>query len=298
MQPSQCSPSRYKKPEHLRLNTCVHRQLIRDIYSAMLPSSKQVKSVNLMLVALHRLYGTSRGNEYCWLSDPRTNWTADTRRAFESCYRPAHPISWLQNPRQWLSSLDIMRVMEQYPIRYPRFGFLGVVPLDFDQRLGILRTCVAPELCNFTISELQREKKTCAGAVFNLDRHYQPGSHWVSMYLNIDPKRKNYGVYYYDSTSNPCPKEISDFMTRISTEVNDPKFEMKMNVVQRQFQNTECGVFSMYFLVCCLQGKKSFQEICNSMVRDDKIHTLRRVFFRSPVCTSSSARTKPDGKIR
>ena len=42
------------------------------------------------------------------------------------------------------------------------------------------------------------------GIVFNLDPHDKPGSHWVSMYVDLN----NGGIYYFDSYGYKPLKEI------------------------------------------------------------------------------------------
>ena len=54
------------------------------------------------------------------------------------------------------------------------------------------------------------------GVVFNLDPHDMPGSHWVSMFVNMD----NGGIYFFDSVGKFPGDEISNLMFRIREQGN------------------------------------------------------------------------------
>ena len=42
------------------------------------------------------------------------------------------PESWKKKPNEWLSSVDITKVMKQYGSAYRDFEFLGPSPIDYD----------------------------------------------------------------------------------------------------------------------------------------------------------------------
>jgi hypothetical protein len=66
------------------------------------------------------------------------------------------PRSWKKNKYEWLSSVDIESVMDQYEEKYPEFKFLGPTPIDFDRKLG--SGCVKNEICRLSIAEKIRKK--------------------------------------------------------------------------------------------------------------------------------------------
>lgn len=199
-------------------------------------------------------------------------------------FKPQKPISWSKNDREWLNTSDIMTVMEQYEDKYHSFKFLGVHPLDFSHEY-LPNKCVSPIMCNFSVAKMLKQKKSQCGAIFNLDYHYQPGSHWVAMYIGLSPSMKNFGCYYIDSTATPAPSEVIKFMQLVKQQISQQyagniskKFVMKQNKKQFQFKNTECGMFSMFFLLQFLK-KKTFKDIINSKINDDKVHRLRDHYY-------------------
>ena len=46
--------------------------------------------------------------------------------------------------------------------------------------------CVWEELCKFELEKQIEKGKNKIGIIFNLDKHYQSGSHWVSLFIDIE----------------------------------------------------------------------------------------------------------------
>ena len=53
------------------------------------------------------------------------------------------------------------------------------VPYDFDE-LSFL------EVSNVNFDDLEKEGKTKIGMVVNLDKHNKSGSHWVSLFIDLN----------------------------------------------------------------------------------------------------------------
>jgi len=186
----------------------------------------------------------------------------------------------------WLNTTNINNVMEQYEEIYPEFKFFGAVPIDFDDlpELGIK---------NINFNDLYNNGKSKLGFIFNLDKHWQDGSHWVAMYADL----KNPQVYFFDSYGHPPRKRIRVLMKRIcewcSLQHYDKNFDIdesnllegggeivvKYNRKQHQFKNSECGVYSISFILRLLKGE-SFDSISNNPTPDDEINKCRNYYFR------------------
>ena len=65
--------------------------------------------------------------------------------------------------------------------------------------------------------------------------------------------------------------------------VKKNKYEEKLNVnynkVRHQFKNSECGVYSVNFILRILKGE-TFDYICNNITSDDQINECRKFYFR------------------
>jgi len=179
--------------------------------------------------------------------------------------RPEMPSEWYKNPIEWLSNYDIEDVMIQYnnDNKY-KYCFLGVFPIDFSEE-DMFGKCLYSEICNIDINKYINKKYKYIGLITNLDKHNEPGSHWTSTFIIIDPKLKCYGAYYYDSNSSPIPKYIQKFLNSIKTQLKTkyPKnvFKIYNNIIRHQRKNTECGMFSMTFQIRWLNALLKFKEL-------------------------------------
>lgn len=177
-------------------------------------------------------------------------------------FKPSGP-----GKNKWLSTLDIKGVMEQYMLKYPNFIFYGPVPLDFSQ--------FYEELRNINLKTLNKGKKK-VGIVFNLDYSYQSGSHWVSLFLDLENKT----LCYFDSSGDKPPKEIKKLINDIvkSGKNHGIKINKIINENKHQYKDTECGIYSIYFLVSRLQGK-SCNMIFDKIIKDDEMKKNRNKYF-------------------
>lgn len=210
-------------------------------------------------------------NEYCWLEQPFIS----NKRELTDDYRPTMPNAWKKNKREWLTTSDIEKVMNQYMKKYDDFFFIGAVPIDFDKEISA-GMCVVDELCRIKINNLLKRGINQIGIVFNLDPHDKPGSHWVSFYGNL----KKGKLHYFDSYGFKPPKEVKKLVDRLieQGERHNIKMEYSQNKVRHQFKESECGVYSMHFIENMLEGK-SFESYCNSDINDDKMNKLRTKYY-------------------
>jgi hypothetical protein len=155
--------------------------------------------------------------------------------------------------------------------------------------------CIVNELCNINVKRLLEQGLNRIGVVFNLDPHDKPGSHWVAMFANLrdrsghpdnrDKKRihksQKPSIHYFDSYGMEPPKEILILMRRIRYQAY--KLGIKMRIFQsayrHQYQNSECGIYSIYFITQMLQGKDLYQ-FNKYHHSDSKMTRKRNDFFR------------------
>jgi len=204
---------------------------------------------------------------------------------------PERPASWYRNPRTWLSNFEIQNVLILYK-NDPKFKYnlLGVFPIDFSIS-DSNGTCMYSKFCTIDIKQLSK-KHSFIGFVTNLDKHDEPGSHWTSTFIVINPKLPTYGAYYYDSSGQKeIPIYLRDFMNSIQIQCETMYPRKKFNIItnnkKHQFKNTECGMFSILFQIRWLnkhivkKNKTSFQEIIsNPFIDDDNMVRLRQSLFR------------------
>ena len=213
-------------------------------------------------------------DELCWLKQEFIKDSYLQKELLKN-FKPFMPKTWTENPREWLNTIDIRDVMNQYEIKYPDFEFIGPVPMDFDTKVGF-GECVVDELCKINVDELMKKGKTKIGVIFNLDKHTQSGSHWVAM--NCDINRGE--ICYWDSYGIKPNPEVVVLMNRLKEQAYklNKKLEIKINKVRHQYKNSECGMYCIYFITSLLDGK-TFETVVKNIVDDDTMNNKRNDFF-------------------
>lgn len=221
---------------------------------------------------------TQCSTEMCW-ADLDTNTTEYVKSAF----RPPMPHSWKANPSEWLSTSDIQNVMKQYEQSHKGFYFVGAVPVDFagphdDGQMG---KCVVQALCAVRVKQWWKRGIRQVGIVYNLDAHDEPGSHWVSSFIDL----QDCIVCYYDSFGAEPPYEIHSFLNNVSTQLSDfhdgQRCDVQTNHYRHQFKNTECGIYSMYFIATMLEGERTYDDFVQNGLNDTQMNAYRHTFYNT-----------------
>ena len=251
---------------------------LRDLWNARHPdvkiTSNSPKEIHRFIT--EKLSGVCN-KESCWLKQKAEFGPLQSDMA--DSFAPESPAEWKKNPNEWLSSIDIMNVMKQYEKAYKCFDFIGPTPIDFDTR-KLYGECVWEELCNFSLAEQIKHGKTKIGIIFNTDPHDKPGQHWISMFINI---KKNY-IFFFDSTGDKPSEEIMKLVNRIKEQglSLSPKkiFKFDSNSgIEHQYGNTECGIYSLFFIVHMLEDKMTEHYLKTHIIKDDYMQKFRKVYF-------------------
>ena len=196
-------------------------------------------------------------NELCWLKNIIPDYNV-FEKIKDIIYAPEQPNDWKENPDEWLSNYDIYDVMKQYEDvkKYEDFKAFSPTSIDFDAKRTGTNRCVSEELCKFSLDKWMKHGKKRFGIVFNLDKHTGPGSHWVSLFIDT----KNSFMFFFDSAGDGVPKEVKLLMDRIENE----GLQMKPPIHFKRYDNdnhdhqkgnTECGMYSLFFMITMLTGE-------------------------------------------
>ena len=200
--------------------------------------------------------------EYCWIDLKFIKKIKDKNLRKKIMYFTFKPKMTLQS-HTWLNTDNINEVMQQYEQLDNSFKFLGAQPSDFYKFTKV------------NYKDFFKYKRI--GIVFNLDNSNQSGSHWVAFYVDNVSKT----LEYYDSGANLPNTNIKLFIDNVYKlfTKNGYKYTKLYNKIRHQFKNTECGVYSIHFLIQRLFGK-TFDEICNNVIKDDSMNKYRYHIFR------------------
>jgi len=229
--------------------------------------------------------------EDCWLKEIEN--TSMRKKIDALTFAPDQPPEWKNNPDEWLSNFDIFEVLKQYEETHKNFKVIGPTPIDFDSRVPDEKgECVWKELCSFSLEKYLKEGKTKIGIVFNLDKHNEPGSHWVSLFIDLE----NDFLFYLDSAGDKIPDEIDVLVKRVQKQALELEKSKKLEFYENhpfehQKGNTECGMYSLFFIITMLTqkiDKKVFNDYRDVIkmfkkqrISDENVFRYRNIYFNS-----------------
>jgi hypothetical protein len=242
-----CSPIADNDTKPLLNESCLNNEIVNKIVTEYnsspdidskidetKPDDEKMKEIK------QKLTDKKCQDEWC-LSSASIPLSPRLRTEIKERFRPELPRDWINQPRKWLNTLDIEASMKQYSKAYPQFNFLSVSPIDFDTRVAVYRgsskkECVDENLCKLNIlDELDKKPQNIyIGAIFNLDKHTESGSHWTSMFSSILLGES----YYYDSVANYFPEEVQTLMERISIQGEEAVQKGKLELTNLQHRFT------------------------------------------------------------
>lgn len=242
-------------------------------------------------------------DQLCWLNQKFVK-RMNNKELEKYTFRPNGPDKRFD----WLSTTNINDVIDQYEKKYDDFLFLGTVPYDF-QELRELEFGKEIDFKKIIDGEMNEDFKKGKkinkfGMVINLDTHDKPGSHWVALYTNFDKEQ----IYFFDSFGKKPRKKIREFTNkiakfmykqkykhklRINNLISDIKkggsseltnnmssFDIRYNKIQHQIENSECGVYSINFILRLAKGE-TFDEITKNITRDKEMNECRGEYFNN-----------------
>jgi hypothetical protein len=227
--------------------------------------------------------------EDCWLNVIQNE--NERKKLDKFLFSPDKPKEWKQNPNTWLSNYDIFNVLYQYELTYNNFKIIGPSPIDYDMKPTSMNgNCVWNELCKFSLSKMVNSGKTKIGIVFNLGKHDTDGYHWVSMFIDVKDKF----IFYFDSAGASIPNQINKLVNKIIKQgenlENPIHFTFYQNhPLEHQMGNTECGMYSLYFIITMLSGELENKRRLNKTqkinyfmkkrIPDEDVSNYRDIYF-------------------
>jgi hypothetical protein len=263
---SRCNPASTRKSK----NKCLPSNLYSKIRKTLKVKGDDDK--------LFEKVGCIKGEEHCLLDKVPIN--EEIKKDLRKQYlRPRRPKGWDEDPDMWLDNYNIIHVMKQYEDAYSWFKFLGVFPIDFSApdpyKQNGTKQCLYKETCALNLKEEYAKGIRGIGMIFNLDPHFKSGSHWVGLYINIKNIKKPF-IGYFDSYGYKTPPLIARLMRSFKIQIKE--CQLGFNARRFQYGDSECGMFSIYFIICMICGIP-FKDFCKDSVSDDYMLQLRKILF-------------------
>ena len=233
---------------------------LRKVFNKENPKSKPIRSGEPMVVwkqIQNRLHDKCDKSTECMILSLMS--------------KPKAPGSWRTNPEEWLSSTDIDAVERQYTKVFSEYYYVGTVPIDFGKK-SKTGTCLVSSLCSLDIKGLYNKGYRQIGIVFNTDKSTGPGEHWIALFCDIRPELEFPRITYFDSYADKPEKEVIQLMKRWSetwdsTRIHSKPMQVTYNKTRHQYENSECGMYCLYFHLCCLTGTSMESRIPDKVVR-------------------------------
>jgi hypothetical protein len=206
-----------------------------------------------------------KGDHKCWLTQSFIKQLSDETQETLKYYtfRPDGP----KTKDTWLSNYDdIYLSLIQYTKIYPEFITYVPMPIDFQK------------FDDYDVNKIfdNMPKNAKIGIVINLDKRGRGGTHWVSFYTDTQTGH----IYYFDSVGEKYGNEINEFINKFIKYYKSQGIKpvVKYNDIQHQYKNSECGVYSMNFILRLLRGD-TFEEIIEKPISDKEIQACRNIYF-------------------
>jgi len=263
-----CSPHINKKSK-----TCFSRKSLFKIGKSLNIVKKnniKMKTDTLWNLIRIKLANKCNNNETCWLDNISTIKKLNDAEIHLFTFKPKMPEEWKNNQYEWLDNTNIYKVMIQAEKVYKDFVFFGPVPSDCP-------TSIKCELSGLNFKELKKKRIHKLGIIFNFDVSTGPGTHWVGLYIDI----LNGEIDYFDSYGGRPIKLINNFIQEIATKMSKIGIEPKIiyNDKRHQYGHSECGMYSMYFILKRLTGS-TMHELSKNKITDKKMNDLRKILYR------------------
>ena len=268
---SPCAPSLDEKS---KFKTCYSKESLIKIAEELKKKNHlnfQTKNKNkkqLWDFIQKQFQDTCSKKEQCWVKREEVK-NIKNIKINNYTFKPMYPQTWKKNKHTWLNTYDILKVMKQYENKYNDFKFMGVVPSDCPTKIHC-------ELSNINIQKMKKNNIHHIGLIYNLDTSDGPGTHWVAMFID----NKNNEINYYDSYGSMPIKLIKDFINQL--EMNYKKNKYKPIVIyndkRHQYGGSECGMYSMNFILERLNGVNMYQ-ISQRNIKDEDMNKLRELLY-------------------
>lgn len=268
-----CSPSKKGK----KSGTCFSKKTLLKMATTINPNKNWKNKTKMQLWDIIREDMSEKcDTEWCWLEKDERFKNILTSEELGNTFKPKKPKKWKKNKYAWLSTSDINKVMKQYEKKYKDYVFFGPVPVDCPNGYFC-------ELSNLEIKKMYKSGIKRIGIIYNLDKHYQKGSHWVAVYITMKSIKKPQ-IIYYDSYGEPPPKQIKMFIESVKCKIKNIKNSGEPIIIntekRHQYGHSECGVFSMTYILLSLYGLTHEKIISGKLMTDKLMNALRNHMYR------------------
>ena len=197
----------------------------------------------------------------------------------EEHFKPAGPF----DSTKLIHNKNIYNVLKQYEKAYPDFYAIDYHMIDFDEDPN-------SELNKLDFVKQVSSGKTRFGVIFNTDVHTGGGKHWFAIFFDFRNITKDINepstINFFNSSGNHPVERLDVWLKNKMQELENKtgkSFVLKIISNKRvQYGSTECGIYSMYFIIWCIKHPdKDIKEFMNQDLSDERMfRKVRQWLFR------------------
>jgi hypothetical protein len=186
-----------------------------------------------------------------------------------------------------LSNYDIDGTLQRWGRVFTDFFPCPFAMMDFDSNGDMFGEISFPNLlkgravANLGAGMQSRGPFKCFGCVVNTDVSSGPGKHWVAVF--VDCRDAVWTVEYFNSVGRPPPRPMVAWMERTRSELESFRGgevnTVSVTDVDHQESQTECGLYSLYYIRRRLEGTP-FAFFETKLIPDDAMTLFRKHIFR------------------
>uniref|UniRef100_A0A6C0CQ02 Ubiquitin-like protease family profile domain-containing protein n=1 Tax=viral metagenome TaxID=1070528 RepID=A0A6C0CQ02_9ZZZZ len=276
-----CSPANPEKQDDFTCYSDDSLNKMKELWNVRHPNDKiKSSSAQDIWVFFKNKFSNTCENEKCWMRQQFAKNNLSREMTLYT-FAPDAPSTWDDNPNEWLTSTELSSVMSHFEKKHPNFLFIGPTPIDFDS-VTQHNECVWDEMCSFSIPNLLKKRKHKIGIIYNTDPHTEDGEHWIASFIDLKPKNGNPFHFHFDSNGDPPKKEIKAFQKRLEEQASSINMQLefdKNHPFEHQYGESECGMYTLYFIINMLNGKHDAEYFKTKRIPDKFVEKYRNIYF-------------------
>lgn len=211
-------------------------------------------------------------SESCVINKPEfyNLYTGNLDELKKNNFKPEGP----RNTDEWLSNYNLDDVLEQWQKKYSDFRHIPFQMRDFEK--------TKTELATIDFIEEYKKGTKSFGVIINTDISTGSGIHWFAIFVDFRDSKKM-SIEYFNSSGSLPVKEIHDWLYNTKMKMAAHGYDVDVVIVSRiehQKSNTECGVFSLWYIYSRLNNVPYAYFNKNDAVTDDMMYKFREHLFR------------------
>ena len=237
----------------------------------------------------HMKKRTNCSTEFCILEKMKPHLAEDEYVENKKVMNPIGPAKTIE----WLYDSDVENFFAYHIHEKPNFIYTKCQYMSFvfnempPSNLDIIKVCEKRYKSNLKKSK-DADPEIFIGTVLNTARD-GGGEHWVPFLIQYNVLTKKGSLEYFNSSGQgPDEEEDSpEVMEWINTfcdkrkkteHKRKPRLKIKINKTQKQYGETECGLYSLFYIIHRIMGF-TFEEFVHSKILDEKMMAFREKVF-------------------